>query len=236
MRTRCFPWIGLVLLSCGPSNQDVFDEYRGRFEDMRAKWKRIHDHLPAAGRTSPANLIKVTPKPTFHEDGDGNDTEIVMLEQLVDPDARLAFDLRLSDDLLRGMNWTGPENPMAESVRGERAGDSLRDELEHALATRYLVVVRVLQHDPPRTVSEGRFTRGSIAFEALLIDLAAEKVLGAVACSATNAERVEYMVREGSDSRERRLEDFAASDLWERAREDLCTKLGQATGGEFVLR
>ncbi len=68
---------------------------------------------------------------------------------------------------MRGIRWTGPKNPMADTALREPAG-SLAVELERALGYPYLVVLRPLEFTRPVVIDEKTFQPG-ISVVALLI-------------------------------------------------------------------
>ncbi|HEU4533862.1 MAG TPA: hypothetical protein VFS00_07075, partial [Polyangiaceae bacterium] len=97
---------------------------------------------PAGGAAAEPRRAGLTPPPVFDDSKPGRpNTAFLAPEQLVDPDAKPGYDLILSSDFTHALAWTGPNNPMSESVLYERAGD-FSGTLERALAYRYIVVYR----------------------------------------------------------------------------------------------
>jgi hypothetical protein len=160
-----------------------------------------------------------------------------MYDQLLDPDIeskdQKRLDLLLSGDLLLGMKWTGPKNPMAASAMDNSAGN-LEETLKKALAYRYLIVLRPATFVAPVAVSESAYKPGTADIEALIVDLESNKVVSASRFTASSSDTVSYSYKQG-ESKESRLEAFAYSTLYTDARQKLEKLLAEMTGGEFVF-
>ncbi len=225
-------------LNCGgETNRQLFKRYENQFAEKRQQFKKIADLLPAPGTITgniPANL---SVKPVFNAKTKSFNTEIVMYDQLLDPDIesreQKRLDLLLSGDLLLGMKWTGPKNPMSESALDNSAGE-MEQTFKKALACRYLIVLRPATFIAPVAVSESEYKPGVADIEALVVDLESNKVVGSSRFTASSANKVEYVYKQG-ESRESRLEAFAYSTLYTEARQKLEKSLADMTGGEFVF-
>jgi hypothetical protein len=138
--------LGLALAmrqNAGPTVDELIELYKQPFAEVRTRWKAIHSKLPPPG-ASKVGKQKLSPAPVWDEARpERNNIEILADSQLLDPDARLEYgELYLSGDLLRPVMWTGPKNPMSESVRGEQASEELEAEFQRALAMKWLAVYR----------------------------------------------------------------------------------------------
>ncbi len=227
-----------LCLNCGgETNRQVFKRYENPFAEKRQQFKKIAEMLPASGTMAANAPASLSVKPVFNAKNKSYNTEIVMYDQLLDPDTeskeQKRLDLLLSGDLLLGMKWTGPKNPMSESALDNSGGD-LEQSLKKALAYRYLVVLRPAAFVAPVAVSESAYKPGVADIEALVVDLESNKVVCSCRFTASSASTVEYVYKAG-ESRESRLEAFAYSTLYTEARQKLEKLLAETTGGEFVF-
>lgn len=229
----------MVLCGCagGETNRALFKRYEGQFASKRQQFQNIAHALPAPGSVQANTVANLSPKPVYGARDSGN-TEIVMYDQLLNPDVRSEghnrFDLVLSGGLLNTMKWTGPNNPMSPSVLDKKSAPDTEPSLGKALATRYLVVVRPAGFDAPVAVSENSFKGGSAGVEVFVADLQDSHVPACGRFTAHSSANVEYVSKKGED-KQARLEEFAYSSLFTDARQKLGTLLPQITGGEFVL-
>jgi hypothetical protein len=84
--------------------------------------------------------------------GDASTADVLMETQLRDPDRDMSreLDVMLSPELLSCLMWTGPRNPLDQSVWDD-SGD-LGPDCERAFAAPWLVVVRTVVYDLPETI------------------------------------------------------------------------------------
>lgn len=230
----------LALGGCGETNKEVFARYAPRFAEKRAELRLLAQALPPPGvGLRFANHPPLEPKPVFvaGKAEEGN-TDFLSVEELSDPDATPSFDLYLDNGLGRGLQWTGPKSPMSETALGER-NKQIPHELDLALRTRYVVVVRSLVSAQAEAIDEKTFRGGARIFEALLFDLKAKQLQAAVAILAKPDEQVSYSYKvnrkdgQALESKERAMESAVQSAAWTSARQQLAPKLEQATGGAF---
>lgn len=223
----------LFLVMSGESNQVIFDRYREKFAAKRQQFQAIAAKLPAVGSVrknqGPGNL---TPRPIYDPRSKTFNTSVVMAEQLRDPDVRLQtpeqFDLNLFEGLLlMNMQWTGPSNPMAESVRGQKARANLVEELEGTLAQPYLVVLRPVRYDRP-VVFEGKgFIGGTVDLEGFLVDMKTTDIVASVRV-AGRADDVVQGIKGKMDA-------AVFSNMWKNVRGQLARALGEVSGGTFAF-
>jgi len=229
----------MLLCGCGggETNRALFKRYEGQFAAKRQQFNSIAQALPAPGSVHGNTVASLSPKPVYGVKDSGN-TEIVMYDQLLNPDIKSEghnrLDLILSGGLLNAMKWTGPNNPMSPSVLDNRSAPDMERSLSKALATRYLVVVRPARFDAPVAVSENSFKGGSADVEVFVADLQDSHVPASGRYTAHSSTNVEYLSKKGED-KQARLEEFAYSSLFTDARQKVATLLPQITGGQFVL-
>jgi len=233
------PILMLLCIGCGrgETNRALFKRYEGQFAAKRQQFNSIAQALPAPGSVHGNTVASLSPKPVYGVKDSGN-TEIVMYDQLLNPDIKSEghnrLDMILSGGLLNAMKWTGPNNPMSPSVLDNRSAPDMERSLSKALATRYLVVVRPARFDAPVSVSENSFKGGSADVEVFVADLQDSHVPASGSFTAHSSTNVQYMVKKGED-KQARLEEFAYSSLFTDARQKVGTLLPQITGGQFVL-
>ena len=233
-QTTCL--IVLILLvfqtGCGPKTSDVLKKYEGDFKKKREQFQSIAKSLPAQGNIN-NSCPAINPTIEFNEKTKQYNTEMVMFEQLSDPDAKPKMNITTNSLLLNGIQWTGPKNPMASSAMDDRAGD-LEDRLKAALAYRYLVVSRVTNLVEPVARDEKTYTPGKASVETFIVDLTNNQPLCSFALEAKSASTVSYSYKEG-ESQQKRLEDFAHSTLWEDARKQMFDWLKQKANAKLEL-
>ncbi len=229
--------LAMICLSCGETNRQVFQRYEAQFAAKRDQFKKIAQMLPTSGSVKGTMPAKLSPSPVYNVKTDTYNTEIVMFDQLLDPDIESRdhnrLDLILAGDLLRCVQWTGPKNPMSSSALDQRAGN-MEEQLKKALAIRYLVVVRPATYVAPTAVDENTYKPGMADIEVFITDMESNKVAGSFRYSAHSAAKVEYSYKKG-ESQASRLEEFAYSSLFTDARDQLAKLLTQTTGGQFVF-
>ena len=112
---------------------------------MQQVFLELADQLPAPGTiAAPARVGPLDPLPMFDQRRGWFNTEIVSEQQLSDV-SRLRGAYYLSGYLVLLLNWRH-EPP---SITRDKARRGLAEEFEHALSTRYLVVLRASQPDEP---------------------------------------------------------------------------------------
>ena len=230
----------IALAGCGPTNQDLVDQFSPGFAEMRTALQRVAGALPASVGGDQGVAQPPDPQPVYKEGAeDIQNTDILMYDYLLDPETELRdqdqLDLRLSNYLRRLLQWTGPESPMSPSVLKKRAQEGLTEEFEQALQIRYLGVARVARYDPPVAVSEEVFTGGYAEVDGFLVDMTTQEVLCAFRITARPNDEVSYTYKEG-ESKTEALENFAYSTLWTNARTAFVEKMTELCGGQFALR
>ncbi|MET0753377.1 MAG: hypothetical protein ABWZ66_08385 [Pyrinomonadaceae bacterium] len=221
-------------IGCGPKVSDVFKKYEGEFKKKREQFQSIAGALPEkGGANAEKNCPNMNPAIEFNEKTRQFNTEMVMFEQLSDPDAKPKMDILPKSELLNSIQWTGPKNPMSTSVLDDRAGDT-EDRLKAALAYRYLVVSRAINLTEPVALDEKTYTPGKAKIETSIVDLTNNQPLCSFVIDAKSASAVEYSYK-GNESKQKQLENFAHSTLWEDARKQTIEQLKQKVNAKIEL-
>lgn len=230
----------LLLTGCGPTNQEIIDQFKPQFATLRETLRTIAETLPETVENQPV-AQPLNPEPSFNaeaEFGVIDNTDILMYDQLLNPEVNLpqetTLDLGLSNYLLTHLLWTGPQNPMSSDTLTEGAGDEFAKEFEQVLQMKYLGIARVTVYDPPVAVDAETFEGGYAEIQGFLVDMATREVRCSFDLSAVPADTVSYTYQEGEDPQEA-LVRFAYSTLWENARNTFIEKLDQTCGGNFTL-
>jgi hypothetical protein len=229
----------VLFIGCksGETNRALFKRYEGQFAAKRQQFNAIARTLPAPGSAQASTAASLSPKPVYGV-RESDNTEIVMYDQLVNPDIKSdgnnRLDLILSGKLLTPMQWTGPKNPMSSEALDKKSVPDMEASLNKSLTTRYLVVVRPVQFVAPVATSEDGFQAGFADLEAFVVDLQNNNIAASGRFLARSSAKVEFMFKKGEDKKSR-LESFAYSSLFTDARQKLGALLPQITGGQFVL-
>ncbi|MBV9959975.1 MAG: hypothetical protein JO360_16225 [Acidobacteria bacterium] len=231
---------GLLLLvmliahtGCGPKVSDVFKKYEGDFAKKREQFKAIAGALPSQGnRNAVKQCTEISPPIEFNEKTRTYNTEMVMFENLSDPDAKPKMDIAPNGELLNAIQWTGPKNPMSSTVLDERAGD-MESRLKAALDYRYLVVNRVADLRDPVAMDEKTYMPGQVRIETFVVDLKDNTPVCSFTIEAQSASTVSYSYK-SDQSKQEQLEKFAHSTMWEDARKKLIAGL-QKAGAKIEL-
>ncbi|MBN1219858.1 MAG: hypothetical protein JXM69_13095 [Anaerolineae bacterium] len=227
----------LLLTACGETNQDVINQYQPQYDQLRVKLQEIAPALPeTTGEQAAASL---NPPPHYVERSkEALNTDIVMYEQLLNPDVELRqnnqLDLLLSNDLITALRWTGDHSPMQPASLKQKAAEVTRQTLEQGLQIKYLGVARVTKYEPVIPVDEKTFGGGLAEIAGFLVDLDSQEVLCAFNISARPEAQVAYQYKEG-ENQVQALAEAARSNLWGNARAAFITALNEQCGGEFSL-
>jgi hypothetical protein len=236
VRKRALPLSLLVILisqlGCGAKVSDVLGKHQSDFKKKREQLQTIARALPPKATEKPC--AGMNPPIQFNENTKQYNTEMLMSEQLLDPDTKPQFDMRLNGDLLNALQWTGPKNPLSPSVLNNR-GDDMEKSLQAALAYRYLVVNRVTDLKNPTAVNEQTYTPGRATIDVFVINLANNETVCSFTLQAQSAAETSYVYKSG-ESKQERLEEFAHSSMWEDARKKLIAKLKQTAGGDIEIK
>lgn len=219
---------------CGPKISDVIKKYQADYQKKRDQFKEIANSLPAKGSVNGNTPCgSLSPALEFNKKTKQYNTEMVMYDELLDPDASPKNNLLVNSDMLVSMQWTGPKNPLSPSVLGNSGAD-MEKTLKSALNYRYLVVNRITNIREPVAVDEKTFTPGQMSMESFVVDLSNNKPLCSFTASAQSAPDVSYSYKT-NQSKKDQLEKFAYSTMWEEARKKLVDNLIQTTKGDVQL-
>lgn len=228
------PVVFILQLGCGPKVSEVFKKYEDDFKKKREQFQTIAKALSASGSPDAGKTCAdMNPSIEFNQKTRKFNTEMVMFEQLSDPDLTPKMNIVPNSELLNGIQWTGPKNPMSPSVLGERAGD-MEDRLKAALAYRYLVVSRLINLTEPVALDEKTYTPGKATVETIIVDLNNNQALCGFTVEAKSASAVSYSYKT-NESKQKQLENFAHSTLWEDARKQMLELLKQKANAKLEL-
>lgn len=144
--------ISSVAASCGETNIQAIERLRPVGSSVRTRLSEIAHALPPPGRErelAPAGGFN--PSLVLDYQRQNYSADVLMEEQLTEPERSLEFDLLLSPELLSCLLWTGPKNPLDQSVWNDRT--DLGPECEAAFRTRYLIVIRKVEIAIPERVN-----------------------------------------------------------------------------------
>jgi hypothetical protein len=221
--------IPALQFGCGPKLAGVLKKYEGYFRDKRAEFREIARSLPPKGSLRAEKpCADLAPPLLFDEPGNRFNTEVLMFEELEDPDSSPGFSLNFGGGLRRAILWTGPKSPLSSSADG--AG--IEKQLKAALGYRYLVVNRVAELVEPVAVDERRYSPGRARIEAFVVDLPSKAVLCSFVFEAASAEHVRFTYKSG-ESKQEQLAKWAHSTLWQDARDKMVANLKRISNGEI---
>lgn len=232
--------LSLLLAGCGgETNQEVIARFRPQYDEMwlvmQGIAREISDH---GGDQKEAESL--SPQPKYVErDPEASNTEIVMYQQLLNPDVDLRdenqLDLILSNRLIRNLQWTGDNGPFRDSNLEKEASDSLADELEQSLKIEYLAVADVVEYEPAVALDAERFRGGIVEIDGYLVKVENREIVCSFKVSARPEEQLFYQVREGEDASQE-LAEAASSNLWKNARDEFVNALNEVCGGDVSLK
>ncbi len=175
-----------LFILCGcRTNQDACNEFAPKFVAKREQFKKIAEILKDATPDAQAKVSVFNPKPFFDvlsgsTYADKTNTEIIMYEQLVDPDITGLADkgelLIGNTDLLHGLMWTGEKSPLNPAVQKEQ-DVTMSKQLAAALTYPYLVVYKVKDYQEPQIRSDGFTTDGFWRADVFFVDLRTTKIV-----------------------------------------------------------
>jgi hypothetical protein len=246
---------------CGNSISTVLKKYKIPYQEKREQLKKISESLPPKGSIG-NNLTcrELNPKIRFDEKAEDINTEMLMFEQLSDPDFEPEWNLLLSGDLLHSIRWTGPKNPLSESVLSDN-GESIEKDLLAALEYRYLVVNRVNEITQPELKDENNYTRGNATIDTFIFDLKENKTICGFSTSAKSLEDLSTVPIDTKITTERKqissggkyskpkyqeiehkplpkivqLQKAVKTSFWENARTQILDKLRELTKANIKL-
>ena len=240
---------------CGPTVSNVLKKYENEFREKRDQFRSIANLLPPKGSIKNNSLCKdIIPAMIFNEKNKKYNTEIIMFDQLLDPDTKPEMDLFLSNDLLLAIQWTGTKSPLSPSILDD-SGAEIEKTLRAALDYRYVVINRVAKLTQPEVNNEKNYFRGQVFIETFVIDMASNKSLCSFASSANSPSdlsgipistttsytkrgkvrfRSERVVKH-AEPKEKQLQKAASSMMWEEARLNVIASLQKLTDGDIEL-
>lgn len=182
----------LCLLACGPTHQEVADEYRERVLQKKAAIMAAGKHLEAHDKSSLPSCEDVSVPLNHSAYGGKSDTDFAMLDwvlHLDEPDYKVPFNLTDAHRLKKALQWSSDDNPW-RSIRDERAKKDFREIFEHTLGLRYLALNTSRNLQEPRVVSGDSFLPGSVDITTYVMAIDPPKVLCRAEFTATTANEV----------------------------------------------
>jgi hypothetical protein len=232
-----------VLAACGggggETNQDVVNRFKPQYDMLRTQLQQAVQKIPQQVGEPPVTQ-PLTPRPAYTKDAkEPQNTDVLMYENLLDPDAKLnsdtQLDLTLTNHLLRALQWTGTHNPMSEAALKNKATDNVLHDLEQGLQLKYLAVAKVVAYQPVVAVDKDTYSGGQAAIDGYLIDLSKQAVVCSFGVSVSPPKQIDYKYAKGEDQAEA-LAKAARSSAWSSAREEFIAALNNRCGGDFALR
>ncbi len=167
--------------SCGETNIQAIERLRPRGAETRERLRAVHGRLPPARKLArafgPARPLSPPLVLDFQEPASTADA--LMFEQLAQPERDMSgeLDLMLSPQLLNCLLWTGPKNPLDQSVWSDRT--ELGPDCERAFSVHWLVVPRTHLYELPEAVE----------LEVFVVDLASGAVVAGLPLSLSGKYR-----------------------------------------------
>jgi hypothetical protein len=177
--------LAVVVLGCS-KDVDVMAEYRPRLDKIVQQLAQLKPMLDKA----PVEPIKDKPEPPLMLQKFGN-TILIDFDDLTKPDTSVTS--MWASDLTMALHWAKDTKKPSSSESTQR---SMRNVLDAAVGTRYVVAVRYLDFEAPRLLDKDTFEPGSQTARVYLVDLEANKLLGGFEVKATTAEDVRFTYRE----------------------------------------
>lgn len=246
MKRLCWALVAalvLATLGCGKAPLEVLEEYRPKIEAFEAKLARVKTKIAAAtGHDCPKAL---SPAPVFSErfERPGWNTNFLMFDELTDPfhvdppewlpvpeDRRghgRSFTF-LNDAVRSARQRYSVDGYYKPEEASSAAGAILKDDLDRALAVRYLVVVRIEGLTAPRRVGETSFVPGLLTVGASVVDLETEEIACSVAVAVTSSDKVQLR------SEKLDADYYLTGDLMTAAKAQFYEELGQRAGFELI--
>lgn len=229
-RTGC---LLVVIAGCGPSPNDLIESHRADMSGLRERLSALAKELPPPGSVQDSPITTPLQPPFMLKiDDPSSNAAALMSEQLTDNDAHPSLELHLDNSLLAALFWTSPEREGHDYSDGSY--DTMQSTLESARQLKYLVVHRVIDVVLPRAVGPQQFLPGHAVIEGMVYELETQQLLGSYRFQVESDRRVEYVAR-SDQTQEERLEAFAKSELYEKAREQVQLRLQELTGGQISI-
>ena len=115
-----------------------------------------------------------------------------------------------------------------------KSADDEMAEYEEPLNYEYLVVSRVIDHEPAVATDDETYEGGYAEVEVSVVSLRNSDILCSFVIEEYAEEEVSYSY-DSNDNKMSRLEEFANSTLWENLRESIADSLRDLTEAEISL-
>ncbi|OMH27151.1 hypothetical protein [Motiliproteus sp. MSK22-1] len=200
-RQAVFVVISLLLLSaCGPSHQEVADEYKQRIlkkkTEIVAAAKLLQDVLfqkQDQQNQGSLPLCEDTKIPlVFSRYGNSSNTTIAMHQWLLNLDNRshkIPFNLTSSYQLREALDWSSEPNPQ-DSIKDEKAEEGFREIFENVLGLEYLVLNQTLDFQEPRMLTVDQYRPGAVSVSMYVLSISPPAVLCQSSFTAETPDKV----------------------------------------------
>ena len=190
----------LMLSACGPSHQEVADEYKQRIlkkkTEIVAAARLLQDVLLQKQMQQSQGslpLCEDTKLPlVFSRYGNSSNTTIAMHEWLLNIDDRfhkIPFNLTSSYQLREALDWSSEPNPQ-DSIKDETAEDEFRETFENVLKLKYLVLNQATDFQEPKMLTLDQYRPGSISIDMYILSIRPPDVLCQSSFIAKTPEKV----------------------------------------------
>ncbi|MBL8889147.1 MAG: hypothetical protein JNL67_04165 [Planctomycetaceae bacterium] len=169
--------------------------------------------------------MKLEPKLVLDPTSPDHNCETIMYPELIGDEPLI--DLMLTTNLTTSLYWS-KEQPQDGDV------EFMQRVLRQGSGARYLVIHRIDETNLPMAVSEETFVAGAVRVDGFVVDLESLEIVASYTLEVLPDEQVEYYVKENESARDR-LETFARSSLWSKARRQVVSILSEHTGGHIQL-
>lgn len=223
---------------CATTRRDALAERDVRLKEFASRLRRIEAMLPPvrAPAITPSSALepRLVYSASVRAEDPGSNTDFAMLPSLERSHAH--SDFRLNSWHLEPIMELVDPKPIDEDYLAER-DSQFAERVDHVLALRYVIVVRVVEFVPPMVRDSKTFSGGAVHLEALVIDLNSLQVRASVSTFVKSDETIEFS---GSAVNGRLVSDpksdltiAASQQLQSKAQDVLHSLLAKATGGRF---
>ena len=195
----CVIWLS----SCGPTHQDIADEYKLRILQKKADIVVAAQYLETQDKGSPPRCEGTRIPLVYSYYGGPSNTTIAMHDWLLnldDPFYEIPFNLTDSHILEETLDWSSTPNPR-DSIKDDQAEEDFRDRFEYVLQLEYLVLNTAQDFQEPQMLPDNKFLPGSISITMYIVSIDNPAILCRADFNATTAEEVtSYQLSELPDT------------------------------------
>jgi ABC-type Fe3+-hydroxamate transport system substrate-binding protein len=214
----------LLLAAChGRGNHETEEQalakYRPRADALTEKLHTVAANLPKEVKPqSPSAVIKPDPPMSLRFGMPDQNTAIIAEPQLLDIQSTPPFEAWSGDDLVLFLRWMdATKDKPSSQLQGDP--NSISQDAERILATRYLVVLRVTDYTPPTAKDpnhmEAGYKGGSASVDVFVVSLNSAQVLDAfsIPVAVRKDVAVEYSKNDSTYEVEQKMEAAARKSM-----------------------